>query len=160
MTAMKSLLLFSVVCLLSSGTAAFAAPVHEKQPEPLHISRGAEVALSDYLVPGKTVVFDFTSEYCGPCRAYNQPLADLHAKRADLVVVKVDINRPGVSGIDWQSPVARQYDLRSIPHFKVYGPDGQLLGEDKLVLGPDGRPDRALSSNAGRRLVTGWIEGQ
>jgi thiol-disulfide isomerase/thioredoxin len=115
------------------------------------------VNLADYLVPGKTVVFDFTSEYCGPCRAYDQPLHDLHAKRADLVVVKVDINRPDVRGIDWQSPVARQFDLHSIPHFKVYGPNGQLLAEDKIVFGPDGRPDRTLSSRAGRQMVDGWI---
>jgi len=148
--------LLSVLCLLSS-VAATAAPVHEKQAEPLHISQGAEVALTDYLVPGKTVVFDFTSKFCGPCQAYNQPLADLHARRADIVIVKVDINRADVRGIDWQSPVARQYDLHSIPHFKVYGPSGQLLGEDKIVFGPDGRPDRALSSNAGRRLVDGYI---
>lgn len=149
--------LFSIAGLLSSVLQA--APVPEKQSAPLHISQGKEVALADYLVPGKTVVFDFTSPYCGPCRAYSQPLDDLHAKRGDIVVVKVDINRPEVRGIDWQSPVARQYDLHSIPHFKVYGPDGKLLGEDKIVFGPDGRPDRALSSSAGRRLVDSWING-
>lgn len=155
----RLLSLFSVLCLLSSVAAsgASAAGIHEKQSAPHHISLGAEVALTDYLVPGKTVVFDFTSKFCPPCQAYNQPLAELHAKRADIVIVKVDINRPDVRGIDWQSPVARQYDLHSIPHFKVYGPDGKLLGEDKIVFGPDGRPDRALSSNAGRRLVDGYI---
>ena len=151
---------FSVLCLLSSALTALAAPIHVKQAEPHHISEGAEVNLNDYLVPGKTVVFDFTSKFCGPCQAYNQPLQDLHAKRADLVVVKVDINRPDVRGIDWQSPVARQFDLHSIPHFKVYGPKGNLLAEDRIVFGPDGRPDRALSSNAGRRLVDGWINAQ
>jgi len=151
--------LLSLATVLIAAISALAAGIHEKQPEPLHISQGSEVALSDYLVPGKTVIFDFTSKYCGPCQAYNEPLADLHAKRADLVVVKVDINRPDVRGIDWESPVARQYDLHSIPHFKVYGPDGKLLGEDKIVFGPDGRPDRALSSRAGRQLVDGWING-
>jgi thiol-disulfide isomerase/thioredoxin len=150
--------LLSVLCLLSS--AALAAPVHEKQPEPLRIALGAEVSLADYLVPGKTVVFDFTSKFCGPCRAYDQPLHDLHAQRADIVVIKVDINRPDVSGIDWQSPVARQFDLHSIPHFKVYSPEGKLLAEDRIVFGPDGRPDRTLSSSAGRRMVDGWIGRQ
>jgi len=153
--------LSTVVCCLSLLFSVLsAAPVHEKQSEPLRIAQGAEVSLADYLVPGKTVVFDFTSKFCGPCRAYDQPLHDLHANRADLVVIKVDINRPDVSGIDWQSPVARQFELRSIPHFKVYGPAGQLLAEDKIVFGPDGRPDRALSSSAGRRMVDGFIGGQ
>jgi thiol-disulfide isomerase/thioredoxin len=141
-------------CLLSS--VAFAA-VHEKPAEPLHISHGAEVALTDFLVPGKLVIFDFTSKFCGPCQAYNGPLQLLHEKRADIVVVKVDINRPGVSGIDWDSPVAQQFDLHSIPHFKVYNPAGKLIAEDKIVLGPDGSPDRTLSSASGRRMVDGLI---
>ena len=84
-----------------------------------------------YAVPGKITVFDFTSKYCGPCQAYNEPLAKLHAQRADVAVVKVDINRPETKGIDWKSPVALQYGLRSIPHFKIIGPDGKLMAEDR-----------------------------
>ncbi len=154
---MKRLLaLFSVACLLSSASLVSAAE-HTKKTEPLHIAQGETVALTDFLVPGKTVVFDFTSKYCGPCQAYNEPLKLLHAKRDDIVVVKVDINRPDIRGIDWQSPVAQQYDLHSIPHFKVYSPAGKLIAEDKIVFGADGRPDRALSSNAGRQMVDKWI---
>lgn len=134
----RALLFLGALTVLSS---AFAAGNRTKGAEPAHIAQGAEVALADYLVPGRITVFDFTSKYCGPCQAYNQPLALLHAQRDDLAVVKVDINRPAVKGIDWQSPVARQYDMRSIPHFKVYGPDGRLLAEGK----------------AARRQVDQWI---
>lgn len=149
----RFLALFSALCLLASVSSAAPA----KGAEPLVIAHGETVKLTDYLVPGKTTVFDFTSKYCGPCQAYNEPLHELHAKRADLAVVKVDINRPDVKGIDWESPVARQFDLHSIPHFKVYGPDGKLRAEDKIVFGPDGRPDRAASSSAARQMVDGWI---
>jgi thiol-disulfide isomerase/thioredoxin len=145
----RVLALFSVLCLLSAAAT--------KGPEPLRVAMGETVQLSDYMEPGKTVVFDFTSKYCGPCRVYDEPLGQLHGKRDDVAVVKVDINRPDKKGIDWQSPVARQYGLYSIPHFKVYGPDGKLLAEDKIVLGSDGRPDPAASSNAGRRTVDGMI---
>jgi thiol-disulfide isomerase/thioredoxin len=152
---MKRILsLFSVLCLLSSVALAAAT----KGAEPLRISQGGEVTLTDYLVPGKTVVFDFTSKFCGPCRLYDEPLHDLHTRRADVVVIKVDVNRPDVQGIDWESPVVRQFDLRSIPHFKVYSPQGKLLAEDKLVIGPDGRPDRARSSSAGRKMVDDMIK--
>lgn len=130
-----------LLCSLALLTPAFAAGNHAKGAEPSHISQGVEVALADYLVPGKTTVFDFTSKYCGPCQGYNEPLALLHTQRADLAVVKVDINRPDVKGIDWKSPVAVQYQMRSIPHFKVYGPDGKLLAEGK----------------AARVMVDGWI---
>ena len=124
--------------LLLALAVLFAVPLslladgqdnHAKGAKPLHISEGQEVKLSDYLVPGKTTIFDFYSKYCPPCRAISPRLEKLHAAHEDIAVVKVDINRPGVEGIDWDSPVARQYGLRSIPHFKVFGPDGKLRAE-------------------------------
>jgi thiol-disulfide isomerase/thioredoxin len=118
------------------------AQTRAKAATPERIAFGQEVNLADYLVPGKTVVFDFTSEYCPPCRAISPYLDKLHAKRDDVVVVKVDINRPDVRGIDWGSPVAKQYGMQSIPHFKVFGPDGKLQAEGKPA----------------RELVTGWFE--
>lgn len=110
-----------------------------KSATPARIAHGQEVNIQDYVVPGKTTIFDFTSEYCPPCRAIAPHLHKLHAERADIVVVEIDLNRPGVQGIDWGSPVARQYSMQSIPAFKVYGPNGRLQaeGEDarNLVVG-------------------------
>lgn len=102
---------------------------HTKGSVPLHVSHGGEFKLEDYVVPGKTTVFDFYSEYCPPCRAIAPHLEKLHAGRADVAVVKVDINRPDHHGIDWRSPVAGQYKLQSVPQFKVVGPDGKLKAE-------------------------------
>lgn len=140
---MKTLL--ALVASLALSTAAFAAT---KGAEPAHVSQGKEINLADYLVPGKTTVFDFSSKYCGPCQAYNEPLVQLHAQRADIAVVKVDINRPETKGIDWKSPVAQQFKLQSIPHFKVYGPDGKLIAEDVA-----GGPSPA------RKIVNQYIDG-
>lgn len=123
-------LLATAVALLGAAVLSRAADTHAKGPTVAQVSQGAEIKLSDYLVPGKTTIFDFSSDYCGPCRTYTEPLARLHAKRADVAVVRVDINREGVRGIDWRSPVAREFQLESIPHFKVYGPDGKLVAED------------------------------
>ena len=44
-------------------------------------------------------------------------------------MLAVDINRKGVKGIDWLSPLARQYKLKSIPHFQIYDGDGNLIKE-------------------------------
>ena len=118
----------SALVLPAATPAAKDAAV--KPAKPAHVSRGQPVKLTDYLVPGKTVVFDFFSEYCGPCVQVAPALEQLHQTKPNVVVVKVDINRPGVKGIDWKSPVAQQYGLHSIPHFKVYGPDGKLKAED------------------------------
>ncbi|SDR74125.1 thioredoxin family protein [Opitutus sp. GAS368] len=151
---MKSLL--ATLCSLAFASAAVAADTHAKGAEPAHISQGQTVNLADYVVPGKTTIFDFTSKYCGPCQAYNEPLAQLHRQREDVAVVKVDINRPEATRIDWQSPVAQEFGLHSIPHFKVYGPDGTLIAEDKLVIGPDGRPTSRDAK--GRDMVNRMIE--
>jgi thiol-disulfide isomerase/thioredoxin len=114
----------------------------KKGEKPAVIAHGSEVALADHLVPGKTTVFDFTSKYCPPCQAIAPMLDKLHADRADVAVVKVDINRPDFKGIDWKSPVARQYAINSVPHFKVYGPDGKLVAEGKEA----------------RAMVTSWFK--
>src|SRR4051812_43032742 len=137
---------------LALVSGAFAGT---KGAEPAHISQGQTVDLATETVPGKTTIFDFTSKYCPPCQTYNEPLAKLHANRADVAVVKVDINRPETKGIDWKSPVARQFKLQSIPHFKVYGPDGKLIAEDKLVVGADG--NLVSRESRAREMVDGMI---
>lgn len=114
----------------AAGTpASVPANAPAKPATPARIAHGQSVNIQDYVSAGRTTIFDFTSEYCPPCRAIAPYLHKLHADRADVVVVEVDINRPGVVGIDWSSPVARQYALESIPHFKVFGPDGRLQAE-------------------------------
>jgi thiol-disulfide isomerase/thioredoxin len=128
--------------LLSSASFSFAEGAYTKPAVPERIAHGQEVKLDQYLVPGKTTIFDFTSEYCPPCRAISPRLDKLHAKRDDVVVVKIDINRPGVKGIDWKSPVATQYKMQSIPNFKVYGPNGKLQAEGQEA----------------RSLVESWLE--
>lgn len=135
------ILLAFALCL---GGVALADPgaLLQKTPAPEHISHGERISLSRHLVPGKTVIFDFTSRFCPPCQRISPLLDELHAKRDDLVVVKVDINRPDVQGIDWKSPVAQQFELHSIPEFKIFGPDGQLV---------------AVGDEASE-IVRGWLE--
>ncbi len=120
-----------LLCTLALTAPALAQGRHAKGEKPLSISQGRTVELADFLVTGMTTIFDFTSEYCPPCRAYAEPLLALHQRASDLAVVKIDINRPEYHQIDWESPVARQFELsgKSFPHFKIYGPDGKLIAE-------------------------------
>ena len=118
---------------LEGERAQMAAELSAKVLDPVEnirtVSHGERVNLEDYLVEGRTVLFDFTSEYCPPCVAIAPHLERLANERDDILLVKVDINRPGVQGIDWQSPVAQQHGIRGVPHFKIYGPDGELQSE-------------------------------
>ncbi len=137
-----------LILALAVALPAFvlAADTKTKGPKPVRVAYGQPINLADYLVPGKTTVFDFTSKYCPPCVAIAPVLEKLHAKRDDIVVVFVDINRPETKGIDWKSPVAQQHGMRSIPHFKVFGPDGKMIAEDT--------PKDAKA----RQMVTKWFK--
>jgi thiol-disulfide isomerase/thioredoxin len=98
-----------------------ALPVTASATDVATITHGREVELADHLVPGKYVLFDFYADWCGPCRALEPQLLELAGRHPDrLAIRKVDI-------INWDSAVARQYRLSSIPHLKLYGPDGSPL---------------------------------
>jgi thiol-disulfide isomerase/thioredoxin len=120
--------------------AATDAPA--KGAAPIEISHGSRVKIAKFLVAGKTTVFDFYSAYCPVCMELKPGVEKLHRSRDDIAVVFVDINRPGFKGIDWDSPVSKQYNLPSTPQFKVYGPDGRLRAEGKPAYD----------------LVTGWMK--
>lgn len=105
--------------------------VDAEDPEKLanaHVP-GEEIDIEKLLHIGKTTIFDFYSQYCGPCVRISPLLKSLDRKRNDIVVVKIDINRKEVKSIDWNSPVARQYNLRSIPHFVIYDSTGYRTHE-------------------------------
>jgi thiol-disulfide isomerase/thioredoxin len=110
--------------------AAEKAAAQASSVDPIQvIAQGQEIDVTKHLVPGRITVVDFYSEYCPPCKRIAPYLEKLHAKGGEVAVLKVDINRPGHKGIDWASPVARQYKLRSIPHFQIYDAEGALLAE-------------------------------
>lgn len=80
---------------------------------------------------GKINIIDFYSVYCPPCNKIAPFLKKLDEARADIVLIRININREGVTGIDWQSPVAQQFNLENIPYFIVISPWGKLMYEGK-----------------------------
>ncbi len=110
-----------------SSSQEDSAESHEDKP--LVIGFGQPVEIMDYIPKGQTTIVDFYSQYCPPCMRISPYLDQLDANRDDITVIRVDINRPGKRGIDWASPVARQYNLRSIPHFQIYDGDRKLVAE-------------------------------
>jgi len=90
---------------------------------------GETIDLKYMLQPGKINIVDFYSDYCPPCREVGPKLGRLAKKRTDIRVLKLDVNRKGVRGIDWGSPLLQQFGIRSIPHFKVFNGDGRLIAE-------------------------------
>jgi thiol-disulfide isomerase/thioredoxin len=78
---------------------------------------------------GKYTLVDFWSPHCPPCMKIAPFLEKLAAKRPDLRVVKLNIDRPGSRGIDWRSPLAQQYQLRSIPYMVIFDPQGRQIAQ-------------------------------
>ncbi len=101
---------------------------------------GQTLDLKSLPVKGKTTLVDCYSPYCPPCMRLAPLLEQLAQKRSDLVIKKVNIQRPEVSGhIDWQAPLAKQLELRSIPHFMIFDKKGKLASQgqeaSKQVIG-------------------------
>ena len=96
---------------------------------------GSAVALQTFPVKGKITVVDCYSPYCPPCLRLAPLLEELAQKRRDLQIIKLNINRPEVQGrIDWQSPLAKQLGLGSIPHFLIFDPEGRLTAQGSAAL--------------------------
>lgn len=90
---------------------------------------GQEIDLDSLIQKNKINIVDFYSEYCPPCVKIAPMLKELDKKREDIAVIKIDINRPDIKGIDWNSPVSKQFNLRSIPYFMIYDKYGNMQYE-------------------------------
>ncbi len=114
------------ICIISISALLFmlfscrkAAEVPNPDP-PAAVAGQGEIVLEDLLHSDKINIVDFYSDYCPPCVRIAPLLASLREKRKDIAVIKIDINRPGIKKIDWESPVAKQFNLRSIPYFMIF----------------------------------------
>ena len=111
--------------LLSSG--AWAVEI----PEANAGNTGQTLEVRSQLAQGKTTLIDFYSPFCPPCVRLAPLMARLAEKRPDLAIVKLNINRPEVKGIDWRSPLAQQYQIRQVPYFMIFSPKGKLLAQGR-----------------------------
>ena len=92
--------------------------------------------MKSLLVKGKTTLIDFYSPFCPPCVQLAPVMDQLAAKRPDLAIQKVNINRPEVKGIDWRSPLAQQYQIRQVPYFMIFDPQGKLVAQGRDAIEP------------------------
>jgi thiol-disulfide isomerase/thioredoxin len=101
---------------------AAPAPAPSSPGGIVRISNGGQpVDLKPLMPEGKITVIDFYADWCGPCRRIAPQLEKLAAENPEVVLVKVDI-------VQWESPVARQHDIRSVPNIRVFDRNHQLVG--------------------------------
>jgi thioredoxin 1 len=82
-------------------------------------------------VKGKPTLIDFYSPFCPPCLALAPVIEKLAEKRPDLAIKRLNINRQSVRGIDWHSPLARQFKIHQVPYFMIFNPQGQLVAKGR-----------------------------
>jgi thiol-disulfide isomerase/thioredoxin len=126
---LKSLAPLLVLATLLSMAAAVPGAWAGAVVDANRSNPGQTLEVKSLAVRGKTTLIDFYSPYCPPCVRMAPVIAQLAAKRPDLAVKKVNINRPEASGIDWRSPLAEQYQIRSVPYFMIFSPQGKLVAE-------------------------------
>src|SRR6266403_1911171 len=85
------------------------------------ISHGAQVDINQHLALGNVTVVDFYADWCGPCRQLSPNLEQMARSDPEIALRKVDI-------VNWRTPLARQFDIHSIPQVNVYNRGGRLTG--------------------------------
>ncbi len=108
---------------------------------------GKEVSLSDF--KGKVVLVDVWATWCGPCRGEIPHLKKLEEEMRgkDVVFIGVSldkakdkqrwldfIRKEGLGGVqlfaDGWSKITRDYKIKGIPRFMVFGRDGKIVSVD------------------------------
>jgi len=113
---------------LSEGSAEAGKVVHAN-----HGKEGQAIDLKSLAVPGRRVLVDFYSPLCPPCVRL-APLLEHLAAKTDWIVMKVNINRPGIKVIDWESPVVKQFKLEAVPHLVLLDRQGQTVAEGGIAM--------------------------
>ena len=127
-----------LIWTLGIGVYAAGAQVQEGNP-----GRGGEVLeIKSLLGRDRTTAIDFYSPYCYPCMQMAPVLEKLAARMPEVRFVRLNIDRPGVKGIDWKSPLVQQYRIKSVPYFMIFDPRGKLVAE----------------GTAARQMISGWLQ--
>jgi thiol-disulfide isomerase/thioredoxin len=85
------------------------------------ISHGSQVDITRHLALGNVTIVDFYADWCGPCKMVSPTLEQMANTDPEIALRKIDI-------VNWNTAVARQYNINSIPHVKVYNRAGALVG--------------------------------
>lgn len=107
------------------------------------------LALND--IKGKVTIIDFWASWCGPCRRENPNVVKLYNTYHDkgLEIIGVSLDREGqknkwlkaikddkltwhhVSNLKfWQDPIARMYNVRSIPATFILDANGKIIAKN------------------------------
>ena len=111
----------AVATAYSAQSARQAALVTGRGQPVEVISHGAQVDINKHLALGNVTIVDFYADWCGPCRQLSPSLEQMARTDPEIALRKIDI-------VNWKTPVARQFNVTSIPQVNVYNRGGALVG--------------------------------
>lgn len=91
------------------------------------VSNGEKVELFDLLDDGEWTVVQFTAPWCPGCRQLEPRLEAAIRERGNVRLRRVNI-------ADWSSPVARQYEIQSIPQLWLHDGTKRVATDTASVL--------------------------
>jgi thiol-disulfide isomerase/thioredoxin len=95
---------------------------------------GQPIDVKKFVKPGQTTIIDFYSPNCPPCMKLAPMLSAMASRRPKTQVVKLNIDRPGSQGIDFDSPLTKQYNISGVPHLMVFDETGTLKAQGREAL--------------------------
>lgn len=127
-------MLVAMVLALGCGAQPSTSGGAEELPPPdlqlVNRSRpGEAMDLRACLSKDRVTLVEFFSDQCPPCREMERVMEYLAEHDRDLAIRRVDIDRAGHSGIDFDSPLAEQYGVDTVPSFRIYSADGRLTAQ-------------------------------
>jgi thiol-disulfide isomerase/thioredoxin len=101
--------------------AEWAASARGGRADYQELAHGRVIDIDGLACAGKVTVVDFSSDYCAPCVDLAMFLIQTSKTYPERYAIRrVNINRPGFNGIDYQSPVSRQYGIGALPRMVIY----------------------------------------
>lgn len=103
-------------------------PLNEDEPGTpiIHVQR--------FLAPGKSTVLFYFSPYSDDTAYFSERLERLTQIRHDICVRTININRPEIQEIDWDSPVIHDAEIPSLPYFRIYDSQKRLRSHGRPAL--------------------------
>jgi thiol-disulfide isomerase/thioredoxin len=92
---------------------------------------GEKVNLHDLTQTGKYTIIEFYSLFSPDCLDMEPKLEKLARAREDMAIRRLNIDRDERERrkIDYESPLARQFQIHSVPEFKLFDQDEKLIAE-------------------------------
>jgi thiol-disulfide isomerase/thioredoxin len=85
---------------------------------------GQDFSFQSYFTRDRVSIVYFYADWCPACRSLNPVMDAINIQVPDMQVLFMNIG-------DWNTPVTRQYNVRSVPYMMIFEKDGSLVAEGR-----------------------------